>query len=130
MRDATHPQPDFLATELLRFGACGAWERAYNIPYVSRMFLVPKPGVNKGRRIIDFRELNSYCAEINMACEALKHLRHLSCPGGYFFSLDLADGLLHPRHQRRGPRRTTGANFGASRAFQWDGRGPPITSSS
>jgi hypothetical protein len=30
-----------------RFEACGAWERAYNTRYISRMFFVPKPGVNK-----------------------------------------------------------------------------------
>jgi hypothetical protein len=56
------------------------------------MFLVPKPGVNKWRLIIDLRELNNYCAEFNMSCETLKHLRHLSRPGDYFVSLDLADG--------------------------------------
>jgi hypothetical protein len=44
------------------------------------------------RLIIDLPELNSYCAEFNMSCEALKHLRHLSRPGDYFVSLDLADG--------------------------------------
>jgi hypothetical protein len=27
-----------------------------------------------------------------MTCETLKHLRHLSRPGDYFVSLDLADG--------------------------------------
>ena len=27
-----------------------------------------------------------------MSCETLKHLRHLSRPGDYFVSLDLADG--------------------------------------
>jgi hypothetical protein len=56
------------------------------------MFLVPKPGVNKWRLIIDLRELNNYCAEFNMSCETLKHLRHMSRPGDYFVSLDLADG--------------------------------------
>jgi hypothetical protein len=56
------------------------------------MFLVPKPGVNKWRRIIDLRELNSYCGEFDMPRETLKHRRHLSCPGEYSVSLDLADG--------------------------------------
>jgi hypothetical protein len=56
------------------------------------MFLVLKPGVNKWSLIIDLRELNSYCAEFNMSCETLKHLRHLSRPGDYFVSLDLRDG--------------------------------------
>jgi hypothetical protein len=56
------------------------------------MFLVPKPGVNKWRLIIDLRELNNYCVEFNMSCETLKHLRHLSRQGDYFVSLDLTDG--------------------------------------
>jgi hypothetical protein len=59
MTDATQPQLDLLATELPRFEACGAWERAHNTRYVSRMFLVPKPGVKRWRLIIDLRELNS-----------------------------------------------------------------------
>jgi hypothetical protein len=42
--------------------------------------------------IIDLRELNNYCAEFNLSCETLKHLRHMSRPGEYFVSLDLADG--------------------------------------
>jgi hypothetical protein len=58
------------------------------------MFLVPKPGCNQWRLIIDLRELNRYyCSTSNMTCETLKHLRHLSRPGDYFISLDLTDGF-------------------------------------
>jgi hypothetical protein len=57
------------------------------------MFIVPKPGVNKWRPIIDLRVLNSYCAEFNMSCETLKYLRHMSRPGRLLVSLDLADGF-------------------------------------
>jgi hypothetical protein len=56
------------------------------------MFLVPKPGVNKWRLIIDLHELSNSCAESNISSETLKHLRHLSRPGDYFVSLDLVDG--------------------------------------
>jgi hypothetical protein len=56
------------------------------------MFVVPKPGVNKWRLIIDLCELNNYYAEFNMLCETLTHLRYMSRPGDYFVSLDLADG--------------------------------------
>jgi hypothetical protein len=56
------------------------------------MFLVRKPGLNKLRLIIDMRELKSYCAEFNMSCETLKHLRHMFRPGDNFVSLDLSDG--------------------------------------
>jgi hypothetical protein len=48
MNDATQPQLDFLATEIPRFEACGAWERAYNTRYVSRMFLYPSPASTIG----------------------------------------------------------------------------------
>jgi hypothetical protein len=56
------------------------------------MFLVPKPGQNQWRLIIDLRELKRYCSEFTMTCETLKHLRHLSRPNDYFVSLDLTDG--------------------------------------
>jgi hypothetical protein len=59
---------------------------------VSHLLLVPKPGHSKWRLIIDLRELNRYCSEFNMSCETLKHLRHLSHPGDFFVSFDLADG--------------------------------------
>jgi hypothetical protein len=42
--------------------------------------------------IIDLRELNNYCTEFNVSCETLKHRRHMSHPGEYFVSLNLADG--------------------------------------
>jgi hypothetical protein len=92
MLDATSAQLEFLNSELPRFEACGAWERSDNPRCVSRMFLVPKLGCNKWRLIIDLRELNRYWSTYNMTCETLKHLRHLSRPGDYFVSLDLADG--------------------------------------
>jgi hypothetical protein len=66
MLDLTPAQLEFLNSELPRFGACGAWERAGNSRYVSRMFLVPKPGCNQWRLIIDLRELNRYFATFNM----------------------------------------------------------------
>jgi hypothetical protein len=57
------------------------------------MFLVPKPGCNQRRLIIDLRELNRYCSTFNVICETLKHLRHLSRLGDYFVSLDHTDGF-------------------------------------
>jgi hypothetical protein len=58
MLDATPAQLEFVDSALPRFEACGAWERAHDSRYVSRMFLVPKPGHNQWRLIIDLRELN------------------------------------------------------------------------
>eukprot|EP00873_Tetraselmis_striata_P027518 jgi/Tetstr1/447782/TSEL_035112.t1 len=56
------------------------------------MFLVPKPGTNKWRLIIDLRELNKWCKTFTMSYETLKHLRHLARAGDWFVSMDLADG--------------------------------------
>eukprot|EP00873_Tetraselmis_striata_P046070 jgi/Tetstr1/466334/TSEL_010864.t1 len=93
MRDATQAQMDFMATELRpRFEAIGAWERGHCDKWVSRMFLVPKPGTNKWRLSIDLRELNKWCKTFTMSCETLKHRRHLARAGGWFVSMDLADG--------------------------------------
>eukprot|EP00873_Tetraselmis_striata_P018116 jgi/Tetstr1/438380/TSEL_026946.t1 len=93
MHDATPGHLDFMATELPRFEAIGAWERGHCDKWVSRMFLVPKPGTNKWRLIIDLRELNKWCQTFTMSYETLKHLRHLTHAGDWFVSLDLsADG--------------------------------------
>eukprot|EP00873_Tetraselmis_striata_P042077 jgi/Tetstr1/462341/TSEL_007347.t1 len=92
MRDATQAQLDFMATELPRFEAIGAWERGHCNKWVFRMFLVPKPGTNKWRLIIDLRELNKWCKTFTMSYETLKHLRHLARAGDWFVSMDLADG--------------------------------------
>jgi hypothetical protein len=81
MLDATPAQLEFLDSELARFEACRAWERTHNSRYVSHMFLVPKPGHNQWRLIIDLRELNRYYSELTMNGETLKHLRHLPRPG-------------------------------------------------
>eukprot|EP00873_Tetraselmis_striata_P017361 jgi/Tetstr1/437625/TSEL_026292.t1 len=92
MRDATQAQLDFMATELPRFEAIGAWERGHCDKWVSGMFLVPKPCTNKWRLIIDLRELNKWCKTFTMSYETLKHLRHLARAGDWFVSMDLADG--------------------------------------
>jgi hypothetical protein len=92
MLDATPSQVEFLNSKLPRFEACGAWELSHNPRYVSCMFLVPKPGHNQWRLIIDLRDLKRYCSTFNMTCETLKHLRHMSRPSDYSVSLDLTDG--------------------------------------
>eukprot|EP00873_Tetraselmis_striata_P046066 jgi/Tetstr1/466330/TSEL_010861.t1 len=51
-----------------------------------------KPGTNKWRLIIDLWELNKWCKTFTMSCETLKHWRHLARAGGWFVSMDLADG--------------------------------------
>jgi hypothetical protein len=42
--------------------------------------------------IIDLHKLSIYSSEFNMSCETLKELRHLSRPGDFLVSPDLADG--------------------------------------
>jgi hypothetical protein len=78
MKDATHPQLDFLSTELPRFEACGAWERAYNTRFVSRMFLVPKPGVNKRCMIIGLRDSTTIAR--SSTCRAKHSSNSAACP--------------------------------------------------
>eukprot|EP00873_Tetraselmis_striata_P011107 jgi/Tetstr1/431371/TSEL_021062.t1 len=56
------------------------------------MFLVPKPGTNKWRLIIDLRELNKWCKTLKMSYKTLKHMRHLARPCEWFVSMDMADG--------------------------------------
>jgi hypothetical protein len=58
MLDATPAPLEFLDSELMRFEDCGAWQRSHNPRYVSRMFVVPKPGHNEWRLIIDLPEFN------------------------------------------------------------------------
>jgi hypothetical protein len=97
MLDATQGHLEFLNSELPCFEACGAWEGSHNPRYVSRMFLVPKPGHNQWRLIIDLRELNRYCfVSGRLLCLPRPHQRvlHPWHPGG-------RHRLLHgqlPRH--------------------------------
>jgi hypothetical protein len=56
------------------------------------MFLIPKPGENKWRLIIDLRPLNKYCKDYKLTYETLKHLKNLTRAGEWMASFDLADG--------------------------------------
>eukprot|EP00873_Tetraselmis_striata_P027573 jgi/Tetstr1/447837/TSEL_003755.t1 len=80
--------------KLARFLAVGAWKRGYCAKWVSRLFLVPKPGTNKWRLIIDLRPLNRYCETRDLSFETLSHLRNLARPGDYMLQImDLQDGF-------------------------------------
>lgn len=92
LRNATPAQLSFMDSELERFMACGAWEEGHSDEWVSRLFLVPKPGVNKWRLIIDLRELNAYCETWSLKFETLKRLRHLARHNDWMLSFDLQDG--------------------------------------
>jgi hypothetical protein len=60
------------------------------------MFLVPKPGVNKLRLIIDLRELSSYCAEFKRPPAAQQRRAKRGCArrpvGTYLYLHALGDG--------------------------------------
>ena len=90
--DASPAQLSFLNTELSRLESEGAWEKSTNPRWVSRMFLVPKPGTNQWRLIVDLRHLNLFCRDFPMKYETLKRMRNISKQGNYMFSFDLADG--------------------------------------
>eukprot|EP00873_Tetraselmis_striata_P045493 jgi/Tetstr1/465757/TSEL_010382.t1 len=69
MHDATPAQLTFLEGKLARFVESGAWEFGTCRKWVSRLFLVLKPGVNQWRYIIDLRVLNSYCVRERLKME-------------------------------------------------------------
>jgi hypothetical protein len=74
MNDGTQPQLDFLSTELPRFETCGAKDRAHDTRYVSRMFLIPKPGANTSWNIVE--PYNRY----KIAQQMLLRVQHLRDP--------------------------------------------------
>ena len=93
MLDATPAQLEFMEGELRRFIENGAWELGRRARWVSRLFLVPKPGVNKWRLIIDLRPLNKFCRTLPLKYEGLKRLRTLGRQNDWMLSADLADGF-------------------------------------
>eukprot|EP00873_Tetraselmis_striata_P046349 jgi/Tetstr1/466613/TSEL_011101.t1 len=91
--NTTPAQLEFMDGELARLLAVGAWERGYCAKWVSRLFLVPKPGTNKWRLIIDLRPLNRYCETRDLSFETLSHLRNLARPGDDMLQMDQQDGF-------------------------------------
>lgn len=71
----------------------GAWEPATCSRYVSKAFLVAKPGVNSWRLVLDLRHLNSYCQAYGMRMETLKKLQKVMRGGEWMASFDLKDGF-------------------------------------
>ena len=62
--------------------------------WVSRAFLVPKPGGMGWRLIIDLRDINKYCkTQAIMKVETLRRLRLIAKPNDYWVSFDLKDDL-------------------------------------
>ncbi|KAK3287913.1 hypothetical protein CYMTET_4591 [Cymbomonas tetramitiformis] len=101
--DATWQHQVWLDAKKTRLLENGAWTRATRRLHVSRAFLVPKPGTNKWRLVVNFRWLNQWCLKNRVKMETLKKLRRLAKPGDWFFSFDLQDGFhavgIHPDFQ-------------------------------
>ncbi|KAK3268876.1 hypothetical protein CYMTET_22646 [Cymbomonas tetramitiformis] len=104
LRDATRQQQVWLDAEKERLLQNGARTRATRRSHVSRAFLVPKPGTNKWRLVVDLRWLNQWCVKNRVKMETLKKLRRLAKPGDWCFTFDLQDGFhalgIHPDFQR------------------------------
>jgi hypothetical protein len=58
MLDVAQAQLDFMDSELPRLIQSSAWEPGQRSIWVSTMLLVPKPGENEWRLIIDLRPMN------------------------------------------------------------------------
>ena len=83
--------------ERARLRTIGALEDGRRSDYVSRAFLVPKPGCTpenpKFRLVFDLRHLNSHVRKQGMRCETLKMLRHLAPGNSHMISFDISDGF-------------------------------------
>lgn len=101
-------QPDaraFLLKELQRCLNTGAYEPATSTRYVTKAFLVPKPGCpGKWRLVLDFRHLNTFLKELSCKYETLKLLRDILEPQDWLLSMDLSDGFhaipIAPEHRQ------------------------------
>ncbi len=72
--------------------------------YVSKAFLVPKPGANSWRLVLDLRHLNTFCSAYKMRMETLKKLQRVMRGGEWMASFDLKDGFyalgIAPEHRK------------------------------
>ena len=88
----TSQQDEFWQVEKERLVNCGAWERGGSRDFVTKAFLVPKPGTNKWRLVVDLRHLNSFVEGESTKFETLKGLRRMARRNDWMFSFDLEDG--------------------------------------
>lgn len=104
LKNLTPPQKLWWEKERARLMAAGAWEPATSARFVSKAFLVPKPGVNSWRLVLDLRHLNSFCTAYGMRMETLKKLQRVMSGGEWMASFDLKDGFyalgIAPEHRK------------------------------
>jgi hypothetical protein len=77
----------------VRFVETGAEERTTCSKYVSRLFLIAKPGNIQWRFIVDLRHMNIFCARKRLRMVSLLGVRHLTRKGDYMFSFELKEGF-------------------------------------
>jgi len=93
-QNLTEGQSTFMTTELQRFLDVGCLEPAVSARWVTRAFLVPKPGRTDAWRLVsDFRWLNRYLRKQKCRFETLKRLASLARQNDWMISLDLQDGF-------------------------------------
>ena len=104
-RGATPQQKAFLAREIERLQAVGALAPATDSRWVTRAFLVPKPGKSDSwRLVVDLRWINSHLQRTTCRMETLRLLSRLARRDDWMISLDLQDGYyavgIHPQDQQ------------------------------
>ena len=65
--------------------------------FFSKLFAVPKPGVDKWRTIIDMRSINAYVDKKTFRMDGLKDVRGLLSDGTHGCVVDLSDAYYHIR---------------------------------
>jgi hypothetical protein len=104
LSELTPAQEEWWREERARLMAAGAWEPATCGRYVSKAFLVTKPGANSWRLVLDLRHLNSFCQAYGMRMETLKKLQRVMRGGEWMASFDLKDGFyalgIAPEHRK------------------------------
>ena len=106
----TPAQAEFMAKELPRYFATGAFEEAPpdERTHICRVHLVPKktpPGEKqKWRLVVDLRPCNAWCVGHSCKYETLRSLRRLARKGDWMVSWDIRDGYhaigIHPDSRR------------------------------
>ena len=109
LRHPTPAQAIFLQKELQRWVTSGALEPAESSKFVTKAFLVDKPGVDedgnkKFRFIVDLQHVNKFLRKLSCRYETLKKLNTMAEKDDYMFSMDLQDGFhaigIHKDHRK------------------------------
>ena len=82
-------QAVFLKEDIKRLAISSELRPVEYSRWVSRAFLVPKPGVSGWRLIVDLREINKHCQTRKIKMETLRPLKLIAKPGDHCVSFDL-----------------------------------------